>query len=253
MELNDQKVNHYNDGFGRFSVFKINGDKVTFSTKMLNSKYYEESKKEGNIIPGLLFCETTPARWMCNIPLVNMVYTIQRDNNWVDLELTADGKEFLITSDSDIKLKFDVNKLEQTGQKHYFDPLMLFTGVSHSQRLRDGTVISLGQDMQYNIILYKIEPQSPHYRQEIAKIPSDKFGLYHSFALTKDYAIIFDPPYYMDMGVTDLMFHNNSIKDYIKTDRHTTTKIHVVRLRDGEVTSFDSLMWSIVFHFGNAW
>lgn len=69
---------------------------------MLNSRYYTHSKLEGNVIPGLLFSETTPPRWKANIPAMNMIYTLHcKDNNWVDVELTADGKDFVITSDSD--------------------------------------------------------------------------------------------------------------------------------------------------------
>ena len=111
--MNGTQINHYADGFGRYSIFKIKDGKVTFSTKMLNSRYYEQSKNEGNVVPGLLFTETTPPRWKSSVPMMNLLYTRNHnDNNWVDLEMTADGKDFLVTFDSDLKLKFDIDTLE---------------------------------------------------------------------------------------------------------------------------------------------
>ena len=94
--------------------------------------------------------------------MINLLYTlICNDNNWVDLELTADGKDFVITSDSDKKLLFDINTLEQKGPIDWKDNLLLFTGISHSETLQDGTVLSLGQDLHCNLILFKIEPKNP--------------------------------------------------------------------------------------------
>ena len=59
--MNKTKFNHLGDGFGRFSTFNLKNGKVTFTSKMLYSNYYKNSKKEKNIIPGLLFSETTPS------------------------------------------------------------------------------------------------------------------------------------------------------------------------------------------------
>ena len=39
-DMNGTQINHYVDGYGRFSIFKIKDGKVTFSTKMLNSSFY---------------------------------------------------------------------------------------------------------------------------------------------------------------------------------------------------------------------
>ena len=39
----------------------------------------------------------------------------------------------------------------------------------------------------------------------------------------------------------------------IRNDIDGTTKIHVVRLSDGEVTTLDANIWSMILHFGNAY
>ena len=255
-DINGTHVNHYIDGFGRFCSFKIGeGEKgVSFSSKMLNSNYYTHSKRDGCVIPGLLFQETTPPRWRAQVPMVNLLYQRDcNDNNWVDLELTADGKDFVITSDSEQKLLFDINTLEQKGPISWEDNLNLMSGVSHSQTLPDGTVLSLGQDVSHNIILFKIEPENPRKRIQVAKIPHKEFVLAHSFGLTKDYAIVMEPPFYLDISALTLMFQNVSISERIKAHEGATTKIHVIRLSDGHIQTLDTNIFTMVLHFGNAW
>ena len=75
----------------------------------------------------------------------------------------------------------------------------------------------------------------------------------HSFAMTHEYAIIFDPPWWIDFEYLGMFFRNVQLADMIKNDVHGTTKVHVVRLSDGEVTTIDSGIWSLVLHFGNAY
>jgi len=71
--------------------------------------------------------------------------------------------------------------------------------------------------------------------------------------MTKEYAVIFESPYYIDMGPKTLILGGKPIQDLFKSERNETTKIHVVKISDGTVQSFDSGLWSFVFHFGNAY
>lgn len=91
------------------------------------------------------------------------------------------------------------------------DNLMLFTGVSHSHELDDGTVISIGQDVLFNLHVYKIEPSNPNKRIVIATIPHEKFGVYHDFGMTKEYAVIFEPPFYVELNIPKMMIQNVNI------------------------------------------
>lgn len=75
----------------------------------------------------------------------------------------------------------------------------------------------------------------------------------HAFAMTRDYAIIFDPPCYMEMDFLKIVFANGMLKDMINNDAIGTTKVHVVRLSDGQVTTIDAKKWLLIFHFGNSY
>lgn len=71
--------------------------------------------------------------------------------------------------------------------------------------------------------------------------------------MTRDYAIVFDPPWYFDPSIFDLMFSNIHFQEMIKNDLNGTTKIYAVRLSDGHVIKFDAKKWSMILHFGNAY
>jgi len=104
-----------------------------------------------------------------------------------------------------------------------------------------------------DLLVYKLEPQNTFKKVVIARIPVDRSPMEHAFAMTEKYAIVFDPPMYVDPPVFGILFKNAQIKDMIKNDVNGTTKIHVVRLSDGHVTTLDTKKWSMVLHFGNAY
>lgn len=87
---------------------------------MLNTTFYEESKKSGAIIPMVLFTEPTPARMKSRIPGMNLYNVFKYgDNNWVSLEMLPDKKTFVGTTDSPKKLLIDVNTLKNKGFLEY--------------------------------------------------------------------------------------------------------------------------------------
>lgn len=71
--------------------------------------------------------------------------------------------------------------------------------------------------------------------------------------MSEKYAIIFDPPMYVEPSVFSILFRNSQLKDMIKNDVNGTTSIHVVRLSDGHVTTLDTKQWAMILHFGNAY
>jgi carotenoid cleavage dioxygenase-like enzyme len=75
----------------------------------------------------------------------------------------------------------------------------------------------------------------------------------HAFAMTNEYAIIFDPPWYMQEDFYSMTFKSSDMLDMIKQDHQGTMKLHVVRLSDGEVTTIDTKEWQIIMHFSNAY
>lgn len=125
--------------------------------------------------------------------------------------------------------------------------------------MADGTYVSITSAMnkttlKMDLILYKMEKENIRRKKIIAKIPMDRQSIQHSFAMTNEYAIIFDPPWYVQPSLVDIVFLTNvHLQEMIRNDTEGSTRIHVVRLSDGEVTTIDAEIWSMLLHFGNAY
>ena len=177
------------------------------------------------------------------------------DNNWVDMEMMPDKKSFMILTDSPNALLMDIKTLESPGRVKWEDDLSPISGISHPQTLNDGTMVSicsvLNKDRKPEYLLWKLTPEKPFFRQEIARIALNTNGYQHSFAYTQDYAIIFESPYYLDMKPKNLIM-NTPINELFKYKANETTKIHVIKISDGTVTTLDAGRWVVAFHYGNS-
>lgn len=122
----------------------------------------------------MLFLETTPKRWISNIPGANMYYFLtKQDNNWVQMEMLADNKTFVGTTDDNRKLEIDPVTLETRELIKWQDDEYCITGVSHSKRLVDGNYYSICEHfdihtMKMNLMLFKLEGENTFKRKRIA-------------------------------------------------------------------------------------
>lgn len=73
--MGDKEFNYVLDGFGRYNKLKIENNTVKFTSKMMNSMWLDMATKENDILPGFIFQETNPPRWMSKIPFANLYYT----------------------------------------------------------------------------------------------------------------------------------------------------------------------------------
>lgn len=103
------------------------------------------------------------------------------------------------------------------------------------------------------LVVWKVTGEDTFNHTEIARIKQNRLTMQHAFALSKDYAIVFEPPWYMMPNFEDLFTKNVQLLDLIANDEHGTTKIHCVRLSDGKTTTIDTKMWIMMLHFGNAY
>ena len=83
----------------------------------------------------------------------------------------------------------------------------------------------------------------------MTKIPTDNLVYQHAFALTDKYLIMFESPFYFDMKWSLIGYDMSNV---FAQDPSKTTKIHLVKLEDGQKTTIDSGIWTVVLHFGNA-
>ena len=71
--------------------------------------------------------------------------------------------------------------------------------------------------------------------------------------MTDKYAIIFDFPWTVDLDFPGMFFKDYLFNDLLHNDMKGTTKVHVVRLSDGLVTTLDTNLYTLVVHFSNSY
>jgi hypothetical protein len=89
------------------------------------------------------------------------------------MEQLADNKTFVSTTDTYKKLEIDVESLEVRELVRWQDDQMCLTGVSHSRRLANGTVISICSHfdidtMKISLMVFKMDGDNTFKRKMIA-------------------------------------------------------------------------------------
>jgi len=104
---------------------------------------------------------------------MNMKGTMKgSDNTWVAIQLLADKKTFVGTTDSKYKVEIDINTMESKGLIKYADDHKIMNGVTHSVTHSDGSVVSIGLIMDdkknFHMTVYRMFPDDHLNRKIIA-------------------------------------------------------------------------------------
>jgi len=190
------------DGFGKVQSFKLGGGKVCYSTRMMQTSFYNASVKAGTIGHGGLFSETVPPR-RCEVlhPLCNMHAV--GDNNFVNSfqPSVEEPNKLLMVSDTTVMVDFDLESLSVTGDHTWDDHLVEFLHVAplgSAHPLPDpagrGGTIGIAQSLpegpgKSTVDVYRLDPAKPEKRELLSRYSVDKTAYFHSFGLTERYAI----------------------------------------------------------------
>lgn len=252
--MGNMKVNTALDGFGRYSRFNIKDGDITFTSKLMNSTWFNECEKANKILPGMTFMHTTPERWESKIPFVNIYYaTTYYDNDWVQPNRLPDGKTYVGMTDMSDMIVIDLETLTSKGKQTWEDDLPCKTGGTHVEYNKAGEMFGICGDIEptgtNHLILYKIEPENIHKRIVVATISTGKVPVYeHSFGFNEEYATIFQHPVSFDMTKQILGY---PLIDCMTYDNEKNTILHVVKLEDGSVETIDSGFPFQMMHTGN--
>eukprot|EP00419_Tripos_fusus_P011783 CAMPEP_0172663798 /NCGR_PEP_ID=MMETSP1074-20121228/6165_1 /TAXON_ID=2916 /ORGANISM="Ceratium fusus, Strain PA161109" /LENGTH=524 /DNA_ID=CAMNT_0013479849 /DNA_START=1 /DNA_END=1575 /DNA_ORIENTATION=+ len=201
-EMGDRAFQNALDGFGKVQSFKLGGGKVCFSTRMMQTGFYNASVKAGTIGHGGLFMETVPPRHCETLhPMCNMLAA--GDNNYVNsFQVSADEpNKLLMVSDTTKMVDFDLESLSVTGDHTWDDHMVQFMhtaplGSAHplpDPAGRGGTIgIASGLPEgpgQSFVDVYRLDPANPKTRELLSRYSVDKTAYFHSFGLTEHYAI----------------------------------------------------------------
>lgn len=92
----------------------------------------------------MTFRETTPPRWMANVPGVNLYYSSHYfDNFWVMPFRMPDKKTYVGLTDMADMLEMDIDTLQSKGKLKWEDDLKCQTGTTHVKELDSNTMVGV--------------------------------------------------------------------------------------------------------------
>eukprot|EP00746_Dinoflagellata_sp_MGD_P143916 gnl/MRDRNA2_/MRDRNA2_76675_c0_seq1.p1 gnl/MRDRNA2_/MRDRNA2_76675_c0~~gnl/MRDRNA2_/MRDRNA2_76675_c0_seq1.p1 ORF type:complete len:543 (+),score=82.45 gnl/MRDRNA2_/MRDRNA2_76675_c0_seq1:38-1630(+) len=156
-EMGGVRFNSLFDGYGRANRFELHQNKVCWTSKQINSSYYQAAEKLGSVGPGLYFYNTTPER-PPGSPMQDL--KAPNDNNWVNImQLGANG---VLLTDSPNMLSFNFETLDATGSYKWEDNLERSVGppwLKPGHRAGGGSahpVLQPGTDSTYIALMQEV-------------------------------------------------------------------------------------------------
>jgi len=242
-EMKEQRLRGLFDAFGKMHRFHwTSNDTMCYTTKMMDTEFYNESIRLGKVAPSNLFYETDPPRGysgMKNIagPIDNVfvnTYRLGAKPNTIYRAIT----------DAQSGLEFDPSSLHMVSNITWKDrldkpgpPLVYMSGSAHPQR--DGAAwnetgclynvrpsATMMGGLFPKVEMYKVCPDKPSFREVIGSYHPKKMPYFHSWGLTERYAVLPHMPFTIDvlpmmMGGTIV----DSFKDVANKDNTTTIMV----------------------------
>lgn len=163
-----------------------------------------------------------------------------------------DKKTIVATTDEPVPLLIDADTLQQKGLVSWNDKIACVMGITHPKKLPDGTMVSIcsNKGLHNTVNVYKIDPKTPMTREIVGSFNTEHLLYGHSFGLTENYAIVLEQPIMFKME--GMMMGKPMIQDMV-LEKDKTTKIHVMKLSDGTVETFDTDSWIVSLHAANSY
>ena len=268
-EMGKRRMIHIFDSYAKLSSWKFMGDgRASFSTKFIQSNFYKQSMASGDIAPYLNFMGVEPPfgffkkmKTLIN-GLDNMNINVYPYTKVAGSNELKDRGYYALTDYWKI-YEINATNLETMGQIQAKIPgtpgqttidFLSFASTAHplpeigkTSSLAFLTKMSFFPGEKHSVNLIRIKATDE--RENVASIPVDQLPYMHSFSVTKNYAILFFSPIYMNVMKVAGTAHPFEGLDWFG-DRQTD--VHVINLKTGAVTSMKTEN-TFVMHHGNAY
>ena len=229
------KFNHLFDSLALILKFNIDDGNVYFQSRLMNSKYYNQSKYEmplyrtlGGLSPNMTHKQEIESK-----------LHFMHDN--LNANIVLIGDNLVAISDLSGDIMIDMDTLEVMGNYNFInqEKLNIITS-AHPQEwsVNKNIIFNYESDimeMKYkfyfintSIPLKKGETYSKKYFYEFK---TDKFSYVHSFSLTRKYLIFIEYPIYWNI---DDIIDSVAILKSLKWIENITTKVHIIDLSNTE-------------------
>ena len=258
--MGGRKVTHSFDAFGKLTKVSLNASNVgLFTHKFIDTNFYRKSLETDTIAPYMLFQSPQPqftmfermvAMWRgCDNTNVNIlrfgdstsyfvnsdfwpIYSINGTNLETVTKVTA-----ALPEDVEGSSQFPLPSTSHPVQEYKSDNYISFVSVLNPLPWSPGSI---------NVIRIT----NLHKRELISSIPVRDVPYMHSFGLSKNYAIIFANPAFVNVKTVLITGNGASSIDW---KPELGTDIYVANIHTGKVQKFHSSRAECNLHFVNAW
>jgi len=251
-EFNDINFTSVLDGYGKFHKFQFKNNELCYSSKMIETGFYNLSIDKNTIVPSVLFMDTNPSL------NYNAMEILGGPNDNVYVNTNNVGKKYLSLTDSQYMIEFDIDTLSVNGDIRWLDKLdfgKLSTGSAHSLK-RNGCMIGIDPqsnlDMTDTIVyLYELCPESGYHRKVLNSYTNYYIPYMHSFGLTKNYAVLPHQSFYFDYS--KVIRGQPLVNTIVEMNTNEPTIIKLVPINGDDVITFElaNIGPFYYFHFIN--
>lgn len=228
------KFNHLFDSLALILKFNIDNGDVYFQSRLMNSKYYNQSKYEmplyrtlGGLSPNMTHKQEIETK-----------LHFMHDN--LNANIVLIGDNLVAISDLAGDIMIDMDTLDVTGNYNFInqEKLNIITS-AHPQEwsVNKNIIFNYESDiMEMKYKFYFINTSEPlkgetYSKKYFYEFKTDKFSYVHSFSLTRKYLIFIEYPIYWNI---DDIINSVDILKSLKWVENITTKVHIIDLSNTE-------------------
>jgi beta,beta-carotene 9',10'-dioxygenase len=247
-EVGERHMRHWFDGLAMLHRFTIEGGRVSYGNRFLESRSYRAAREEGRMVYGEF--ATDPCR-----SLFKRVQTLFSPGSALtdnaNINVARLGERFVSMTETPLPVQFDPHTLETAGVRPYEVPGQLSTAHPHLDRESGGMLnyaAKLGARNSYRF--FEVGPRAKKPRV-IASLPVSEPAYMHSFGLTERWLVLAEFPYVVNPLALAL-----SGRPYIENYRwkpELGTRFTLVDRATGEATAGFQADACFAFHHVNAY
>ncbi len=186
-----QRMRHWFDGLAMLHRFTIEGGRVSYGNRFLESRSYRAARDQGRMVYGEF--ATDPCRSL--FKRVQTLFSPGRvlpDN--ANINIARLGERFVAMTETPLPVQFDPHTLKAAGVRPYTAPGQLTTAHPHMDRVDGGMInyaAKLGARSSYRFFALSPNESEPRVT---ASLPVKEPAYMHSFGLTEHWIVLAEFP-----------------------------------------------------------
>jgi carotenoid cleavage dioxygenase-like enzyme len=247
-EVGEQRMRHWFDGLAMLHRFTIDGGRVSYGNRFLESRSYRAARGQGRMVYGEF--ATDPCR-----SLFKRVQTLFSPGSALpdnaNINVTRLGERFVAMTETPLPVQFDPHTLKAAGVRPYEVPGQLSTAHPHLDRASGGMLnyaAKLGARSSYRFFHVPLHETKARV---IGSLPVREPAYMHSFGLTERWLVLAEFPFVVNPLALAL-----SGRPYIENYRwkpERGTRFTLVDRATGKATTGFQTDPCFAFHHVNAY